>query len=65
VAWEKNGQVYESSHCYLLLEATRGARTVEMGCNIVDSLESATSTLANDDGNIRKTQGSFYHYVCV
>jgi hypothetical protein len=32
-------------------KATRGARAAEMGCNIVDSLESATSTPANDDGD--------------
>jgi hypothetical protein len=65
MAWEKNGQVYESSHCYLLLEATRGVGVVEMGCNIIDSLESATSALANDAGDIRKTQGSFCHYACA
>jgi hypothetical protein len=51
VAWEENGHVYESNHCYLLLEATRGAGTAEMGCNILDSLESATSAPANDDGD--------------
>jgi len=51
MAWEDNGHVYESNHCYLLLEATRGAWAVEMGCNIVDSLESATFALANDDDN--------------
>jgi hypothetical protein len=50
VAWEENGHVYESNHCYLLLEATRGAGAAEMGCNIVDSLESATSAPANDNG---------------
>jgi len=51
VAREENGHVYESNHCYLLLEATRGAGAAEMGCNIVDSLEAATSTPANDDGD--------------
>jgi hypothetical protein len=51
MAWEENGHVYESSHCYLLLEATRGARTTKLGCDIVDSLESATSAPTNDDGN--------------
>jgi len=51
VAWEENGDVYESNHCYLLLEATRGAGAAEMGYNIVDSLESATSAPANDDGD--------------
>jgi hypothetical protein len=51
VAWEENGHVYHSNHYYLLLEATRGAGAAEMGCNIVNSLESATSTPTNDDGN--------------
>jgi hypothetical protein len=57
MAWEENGHVYESNHCYLLLEAIRGARAAEMGCNILDSLESATSAPTNDDGdNIRGEQ---------
>jgi len=51
VAWEKNGQVYESGCCYLSLEATRRAGATEMGCNVVDSLESAASAPANDDGD--------------
>jgi hypothetical protein len=52
VAWEENGHVYESNHYYLLLEATRGVGTTKMGYNILDSLESATSTPTNDDGDI-------------
>ncbi len=51
MAWKENGHVYESNHYYLLLEATRAAGAAEMGCNMVDSLESATSALANDDGD--------------
>jgi hypothetical protein len=51
VAWEENGHVYQSNHYYLLLEATRGAGAAEMGCNIVNSLESTTSTPTNDDGD--------------
>jgi hypothetical protein len=51
LAWKENGQVYESSHCYLLLEATRGAGAVEMGCNVVDSLEFANSEPINNDGD--------------
>jgi hypothetical protein len=51
VALEESRHVYESNHCYLLLEATRRGGAAEMGWNIVDSLESTTSAPANDDGN--------------